>query len=245
MKTSLRLFWSWFATAVVGLLLVLGAAAQSPTFDAAKGAKIRKPQMADTIRANVYADNWFMLYVNGELVAVDSISFLPHNVVSVDLLPSYPMTIAVMAKDNADPATGMEYANSNIGDAGFVLKFSDGTATNDQWKAKVVSRGPVGRDVKNPRAEHLPIPEGWFRVDFDGHSWNHAKEYTTEQVSPKQPYFDHDFAGAKFIWSDDLELDNTVLFRYVAKTPPDGKQRPDFRNLNNVVPDAPPKKGKR
>lgn len=24
-------------------------------------AKVRKPQMADTIKANIYADNWFML----------------------------------------------------------------------------------------------------------------------------------------------------------------------------------------
>ena len=61
-----------------------------------------KPTMADTIRANVYADNWFMMYINGRLVAVDPIDFLPHNVVSIDLLPEYPMTIAVMAKDNAD-----------------------------------------------------------------------------------------------------------------------------------------------
>ncbi|MFM1903683.1 MAG: hypothetical protein RLZZ440_1583, partial [Planctomycetota bacterium] len=70
---------------------------------------VRKPTLADTIRANVYADNWFMLYVNGRLVAVDSIEFIPHNVISVDILPSYPMTIAVMAKDNADAVTGMEY----------------------------------------------------------------------------------------------------------------------------------------
>ena len=61
------------------------------------GGGIRKAQMTDTIKANMYADNWFMLYVNGELVAVDSIKFIPHNVVSVDILPSYPMTIAVMA----------------------------------------------------------------------------------------------------------------------------------------------------
>ena len=59
--------------------------------------------MSDTVKANMYADNWFMLYINGELVAVDSIKFIPHNVVSVDILPTYPMTIAVMAKDNADP----------------------------------------------------------------------------------------------------------------------------------------------
>ena len=33
---------------------------------------MRKPSIDDTIRANVYADNWFMLYVNGELVIVEN-----------------------------------------------------------------------------------------------------------------------------------------------------------------------------
>ncbi len=80
-----------------------------------------------------------MLYINGELVAVDSITFVPHNVISVDLLPSYPMTIAVIAKDNFDARTGMEYANTNIGDGGFILKLSDGTVTNGEWKAKRIS----------------------------------------------------------------------------------------------------------
>ena len=96
--------------------------------------------MVDTIRANIYADNAFRLYVNGELVAVDSIPFVPHNVVSVDILPAYPMTIAVMGIDNADPLTGMEYANTNIGDGGFILKFGDGTVTNSNWKVKVLFR---------------------------------------------------------------------------------------------------------
>ena len=135
------------------------------------GGKIKKPQMADTVKANMYADNWFMLYINGELVAVDSIKFIPHNVVSVDILPSYPMTIAVMAKDNADPKTGMEYANTQIGDAGFILKFGDGTVTNANWKAKKFSWGPIDRDTKNPRVENIPIPENWFAADFDDSSW--------------------------------------------------------------------------
>ncbi len=30
-------------------------------------AKIRKPQMSDTIKANMYADNSFQLFINGEL----------------------------------------------------------------------------------------------------------------------------------------------------------------------------------
>jgi len=209
------------------------------------GGRIRKPQMNDTIKASMYADNNFMLYVNGELVAVDSISFVPHNVITVDLLPAYPMTIAVMARDNADPKTGMEYANTNIGDAGFILKFGDGTVTSSAWKAKSIFHGPVDRDTKNPRVTTEPLPENWFAVDFDDSSWKQAKEYSEEEVDPKQPYFDTDFSGAKFIWSDDIALDNTVLFRHVVAAPPDGVQRPDFRNLNNVVPDSPPKKGKK
>lgn len=203
--------------------------------------KIRKPQMSDTIKANMYADNWFMLYINGELVAVDSIKFIPHNVISVDILPTYPMTIAVMAKDNADAKTGMEYANTNIGDAGFILKFGDGTVTTADWKAKKISWGPIDRDTKNPRVESVPLPENWYAVDFDDSTWANAKEYSEEQVGPKQPYFEHDFKGAKFIWTDDIELDNTVLFRHVVKSPPDGKARADYSNLNNVVPDSPPK----
>lgn len=106
---------------------------------------IRKPRMADTIKANVYADNAFKLYINGELVAIDSIKFVPHNVVSVDILPKYPMTIAAMGIDNADPKTGMEYANTNIGDGGFILKLGDGTVSDATWKAKNFSWGPIAR----------------------------------------------------------------------------------------------------
>ena len=197
--------------------------------------------MSDTIRANVYADNSFILYINGELVAVDSIAFVPHNVISVDILPSYPMTIAVMAKDNFDPKTGMEYANTNIGDGGFILKFSDGTVTSGDWKAKKISWGPKDRDTKNPRIESVEVPNNWYAVDFDDSEWGNAKEYAEEQVGPKQPYFDSDFKGAKFIWTDDIALDNVVLFRHVVKSPPDGKQRVDFRNLNNVIPENPPR----
>jgi hypothetical protein len=214
-------------------LLVATAAAQAP--------RLRKPAIDDTLRANVYADNWFILYVNGELVAVDSIAFIPHNVISVDILPKYPMTIAVMAKDNADPKTGMEYANTNVGDAGFILTFADGTVTDGSWKARCFSHGPVDGDTRNPRVTNTPIPEDWFAVDFDDSDWKPAREYSAEDVGPKQPFFEADFKGARFIWSDDLKLDNTVIFRHHVKTPPDGKPRPDFSGLNDVVPEGGPR----
>jgi hypothetical protein len=153
-----------------------------------------------------------MLYVNGRLVAVDPIQFTPHNVVSVDFLPEYPMTIAVLAKDNADPKTGMEYGTS-IGDGGFCLKFADGTVTNASWKAKNFFHGPINGDTTNPQVKQEPLPENWWAVDFDDSTWKNAKEYTIEEVDPKQPYFENDFEGAKFIWTDDIALDNTVIFR--------------------------------
>ena len=137
---------------------------------------------------NVYADNWFVLYINGQLVAVDPIDFLPHNVVSVDVLPQYPMTIAVMAKDNADPKTGMEYGD-RIGDGGFIIKFSDGTVSNANWRAKNFFKGPLNSDTRNPKVTHTPIPANWFAVDFDDSAWPKAVEYTEARIDPKAPYF--------------------------------------------------------
>ncbi|MEM7013448.1 MAG: hypothetical protein AAF585_18405 [Verrucomicrobiota bacterium] len=188
------------------------------------GPRINKPKISDTVRANIYADNWFKLYINGNLVAVDSISFIPHNVVSVDILPEYPMAIAVMAKDNADPKTGLEYNNTNLGDGGFVLKFGDGTVTSAAWKAKNFFHGPEDRE--NPTVTHTPIPDGWFKPDFDDSKWDNATEHTEEAVSPKEPYYDYDFEGAKWIWTDDLALDNLVLFRFKVDSPPNGAALP-------------------
>ena len=189
-----------------------------------------KPSIADTIKLNVYADNWFMLYVNGRLVAVDSIQFTPHNVVSVDFLPEYPMTIAVLAKDNADPKTGMEYG-TNIGDAGLCIKFADGTVTNATWKAKNFFHGPVSSDTANPKVIQEPLPANWWAIDFDDSTWKNAKEYTIKEVDPKPPYFENDFEGAKFIWTDDIALDNTVIFRTKVEKPgwkPRWNTKPDL-----------------
>lgn len=221
------------------LLIAVTAAAQEPPPRGEKkggnkanseGRSLVKPVMADAIRANVYADNWFVLYINGKLTAVDSIDFIPHNVVSVDILPEYPMTIAVLAKDNADPKTGLEYGD-HIGDGGFILKFGDGTVTNATWKAKSFFRGPLGGDVKNPQVEQTAIPENWFSVNFDDRAWAHAKEYAEARVNPKEPFYRADFAGAKFIWSDDLDLDNTVIFRTRVEKPgwkPRWNTKPDL-----------------
>jgi len=205
---------TWGFNTFNGILPVI--AAEKGKLD---GPRIKKPGITDTIRANVYADNWFKLYINGNLVAVDSISFIPHNVISIDILPEYPMTIAVLARDNADPETGMEYSNTRIGDGGFILKFTDGTVTSARWKAKNFFHGPINDDIRNPRVKTEPIPEAWWRSDFDDSAWSNAVEHTEKSVNPKAPYFQHDFDGAKWIWTKDLALDNTIIFRFKAEHP--------------------------
>lgn len=192
-----------------------------------------KPEIEDTQKLNVYADNWFSLYINGELIAVDSIRFMPHNVISVDVFPSYPMTIAVIAKDNADPITAMEYNNTQIGDGGFILKMADGTVTGTHWKAKSIFHGPIDRDTRNPKVRREEIPENWTAVDFDDSDWQAAKEFDEQTVRPKRPFYQHDFEDAKFIWADDLELDNTVLFRVKVDSPPDGSTPKRFPILES------------
>ena len=173
---------------------------------------IAKPAMSDTIHGSIYADNWFAMYINGKLVAVDSIDFLPHNVINVDILPEYPMTIAVLAKDNADPKTGCEYGKQ-IGDGGFILKFADGTVTDAKWKAKCFFYGPIDRNTTEPKVRTDPLPEGWQNPGFDDSTWPNAVEYTQERIDPKEPFFQNDFKNAKWIWTSDLDLDNTVILR--------------------------------
>jgi phosphatidylethanolamine-binding protein (PEBP) family uncharacterized protein len=201
---------------------------------------IVKPGMHDTIKLNVYADNWFMLFINGRLVAVDPISFIPHNVVSVDVLPEYPMTIAVLAKDNADPKTGLEYGNS-IGDGGLILKLGDDIVTNSSWKAKSFFHGPLREEIHHPKIIQNPLPANWWAVGFDDSTWKNAREYDNEEVDPKKTFFDYDFKQARFIWSDDIKLDNTVIFRTTIEHPgwkPAWNTKPDL-DTNESNPHAP------
>lgn len=210
--------WLPLLAATAALAADVAPSRRPPARGKAQSVGITKPTMADTVRLSVYADNWFILYINGKPVAVDPIDFLPHNVVTVDVLPEYPMTIAVMAKDNADAGTGLEYGD-HIGDGGLILKFADGTVTDATWKAKCFFRGPMGGDTRRPKVERTPIPPDWFKVDFDDRDWPAAKVFTEQEVGPKEPFYQADFKGARFIWSEDLGLDNTVLFRARVEKP--------------------------
>ena len=58
-----------------------------------------------------------------------------------------------------------------------------------------------------------------------------ATKYFVEEVDPKQSFFENDFTGAKFIWTEDIALDNTVIFRTKVEKPgwtPRWNTKPDL-----------------
>ena len=202
-----------------------------------------------SVTANVYADNWFEMHVNGRLVAVDSIEFTPHNVVSFEIVPEYPMTIAIRARDFADPETGLEYDGTNIGDGGLIVSIDGVVVSDDAWRVRTIHHGPIDSNMNRPRVRRSAEPDGWTGPGFDDSTWTAATEHTQAEVRPSAPAFDTvDWGAAQFIWDGDLDLDNTVLFRTTidappsstSAMPPEGREtrRPDSRGAAPVTRDS-------
>ncbi len=93
------------------------------------------------------------------------------------------------------------------------MKFADGTVTDAKWKAKCFFYGPIDRNTTEPKVRTDPLPEGWQNPGFDDSTWPNAVEYTQVRIDPKEPFFQNDFKNAKWIWTSDLDLDNTVILR--------------------------------
>jgi hypothetical protein len=197
----------------------------------------------------IHADNYFELWVNGRFVGRDSVGMVPFNTAVVRFRARYPITYAIKAVDwESHPGIGMEYANFNIGDGGFIAHFSDGTKTDATWRAETFYVAPLddpscvratatGRDstfcsqavrpncamdpTKNCSALHFPIPPDWTSARFEDARWPSAVEWPAALVTDHPSYTRHAkvFQDARFIWTKNLRLDNVVLARYTAKGP--------------------------
>jgi hypothetical protein len=195
----------------------------------------------------IFADNYYELFVNGTFVARDAIAFTPFNSTAVRFKARYPITYAVKMVDwGSHIGIGMEYARNNVGDGGFIARFSDGTVTSAAWKAAPFYIAPLddprcvdianGRDASrcpdrpacaddNPyttcKALHFRVPENWTHPTFDDSPWPSATEYRAEEVTTQPAYtrYTRLFEPARFIWSRSLKLDNLVLARYTARAP--------------------------
>ena len=189
--------------------------------------------------AEVWADNWFALYVNGELVGEDSTPITTErsfNAETITFTATYPLTIAIEAKDFKETDSGIEYIgerNQQMGDGGLIAQITDVrtgkvvAVTSSGWRLKVIHRAPLNPECEKAqdpdaacRFERTKAPPGWAGADFDDGNWSAATEWTAADVRPKDGYNQIKWDGAaRLIWGSDLEVDNTILVRLTVPAP--------------------------
>ncbi|MEQ1699196.1 MAG: PEBP family protein [Ilumatobacteraceae bacterium] len=186
--------------------------------------------------AEVWADNWFSLYVNGELVGEDSVPITTErsfNAETITFTATYPLTIAMVTKDFKETDSGLEYIGTDrqqMGDGGFIAQITDTSTgeivatTGADWRNLVIHRAPLNQDCAGSadpntdcQFESLDEPADWTAAAFDDSAWGTAAVYTAEQVGAKDGYDTITWsADASLIWSSDLKVDNTILWRTVV-----------------------------
>lgn len=208
------------------------------------GAPMQGPTV--TLRGEVWADNWSALYLDGALVMEDSVSITTERSFNGEVFEfqaRYPFTLAFVLKDYTESNSGLEYIGRDgsladkkaqqIGDGGYIAQFTDVDSgnvvavTDENVRCTVIFRAPLNPSCEtsgNPDADCLfelqDEPQGWKAPGFDDSGWDTAKQWSIEEVSPKDGYDEINWdSSAQLIWSDDLRLDNTVLCRLTVVEP--------------------------
>ena len=197
------------------------------------------PALADTFQADVWADNWFEMRINGETVAVDSVPITTErsfNAESFTFEAERPFTIGLIAMDFRENDTGLEYIGTRrqqMGDGGVIAQIRDGAGntfavTDGDWQCLTIHTAPLDTSCErdpNPIAgqgacgfDAMDPPAGWDSPGFDASTWPAATTYSARAVDPKDGYdrirWDN---AAEFIWGPDLERSNTVLCRLTVE----------------------------
>ncbi len=222
-----KLFWS--AIAIVFLTIIaacsIAATQGNPT-------KI-------TIRAEIWADNWFALYNGETLIKEDSVPITTErsfNAESFTFEATSPLQLNFIVKDYKANDTGLEYIGTprqQMGDGGLIAQFTDLATgkviavTNENAVIFVIHKAPLNTACAK---ESSPVagqglctfktmlePTNWKNPDFNDSNWTQASRFTAAQISPKEGYLEITWnPQAQFIWSSDLLMDNTVLIRMTS-----------------------------
>ncbi|MBT5295177.1 MAG: PEBP family protein [Octadecabacter sp.] len=194
---------------------------------------------ADTFSADVWADNWFEMRINGVQVAQDSVPITTErsfNAESFIFEAQRPFVIGLMAKDFKENDTGLEYIGTRrqqMGDGGVILQIMDAAGdlvavSSADWSCLVIHTAPLDKSCESdadPVADQGACgfdassePDGWDSVDFDATDWPAADVYSEREVSPKDGYDEITWdASADLIWGPDLEQSNTILCRLTVQ----------------------------
>ena len=190
--------------------------------------------VTSTFTAEVWADNWFSLYVNGELVGEDSVSITTErsfNAETITFEATYPLTVAMVTKDFKETDSGLEYIgepNQQMGDGGFIAQFTDTSTgeviavTNGEWRGLVIQNAPLNVGCEKSadpdtdcQFETLDEPADWTSANFDDSSWINATSYLADEVGVKDGYNEITWdSTAEIIWGSNLNTNNTILWRF-------------------------------
>ena len=196
---------------------------------------IAQPAHADSrmIRADVWGDNWFAVYVGDKLIKEDSTPYNTErsfNSESFTFQTELPAHLNVVMKDFKENDTGLEYIGTSgqqMGDGGFAAQFFDAetdellAVSNSAWRCLTIHRAPLNKSCvssSDPAAdcefETIEAPEGWMNAAFDDSEWPNAVEHSARAVRPLRGYHDVEWhPDMRLIWGADLEMDNTILCR--------------------------------
>ncbi|MBW3698246.1 PEBP family protein [Vibrio sp. T187] len=186
-----------------------------------------------SINANVWADNWFAMYIGDDLVKQDSVSITTErsfNAESFSFDVTLPITLSFIIKDFKENDTGLEYIGSRkqqMGDGGFIAQFTEAESgkallvSDNQWKCLPIHIAPLNKRCEKSRtpekdcgSEIKPEPSQWKEQRFNDSVWANATVYSEHSVRPKGGYDRIDWhSNAKLIWTSDIETDNTILCR--------------------------------
>jgi hypothetical protein len=211
----------------------------TPTSATPAPASSTQPSPALRFKGEVWADNWFALYLGETKVAEDSVPITTERSFNAETFffnGSYPLELNVVIKDYIQNDTGLEYIgtpNQQIGDGGFIMQITDTSmnkvvaVSSSAWKCLVIQKAPLNpsceKDAdpsKTCRSKIDPEPAGWKGTGYDVSGWENATVYTAAQVGVKEGYTTIAWdASARLIWTSDLKLDNTLLCKVRVVAP--------------------------
>lgn len=188
------------------------------------------------ITADVWVDNWFAVYANGEMVMEDPVPITTErsfNAETETFTVDMPVVIAIEAKDFKENESGLEYIGTNrqqMGDGGMIAQFKDAVTgdvlavTDASMKCLVVQHAPIEpscADEANPVAGEgacgfvaTDIPADWTSPGFDDSAWPAATVHSAAEVGPKDGYDEITWdSAAELVWGESLKQDNTLLCR--------------------------------
>jgi hypothetical protein len=234
---------------LIGVLLSAIAACTSSETTASTDLPITTSMSASTssaiesptrhFAADIWADNWFSLYINGKLVGEDSVPITTERSFNADTIEfdaTYPLTVAMAAKDFRENNTGLEYIGTDrqqMGDGGVIAQITDTSTgevvavTGEDWLGLVIHRAPLDTNCERSADsaadctfESTAEPDGWIDASFNDDTWVTATTYSPDEVGAKDGYAQISWDPvAELIWTSSLTQDNTILWSYTIKGP--------------------------